>query len=161
MQTITTVTAWRDRVLAIAAATLLCFFVGHPAFAQKKTTTSSAFHTPKIGSKERKEIMDALRVPVEKDLKMRVVFVVTEPQIGFRVVRDWVFVNARFVHSDGTPMGKSYYGSGEISDNVQALLHRIWGKWKIVTHVTGASDVEWEDWPKKYHAPAAVIPPMQ
>ncbi len=103
--------------------------------------------------------MDALRGPVQKDVKTSVIFVVDEPKRFFRVTGDWAFVNAQFVHPDGSPMGKAYFGSdGAISDNVQALLRRVKGKWRVVTHVTGASDVEWEDWPKKYGAPKTVVP---
>ena len=101
--------------------------------------------------------MDALRGPVERDLKFPVIFEVSDSAYLFRVVGDWAFIDAQFLHKNGDPMGDAYYKDGEFSDTVQALLHRVGGKWKVVTHVTGATDVEWEDWAKKYHAPPEVM----
>ena len=123
---------------------------GGAALAQGK------YHTPKVGSAERKGIMDALRVPVQKDLGFPVIFVVRETSM-FRVVDDWAFISAQFRHPDGSPMGKNYFGTGMRSDTTQALLHKVNGKWKVVTHVTGATDVQWEGWAKKYGAPSSVI----
>ena len=153
--------------VAACGAALLLLTGNGAALAQKNTGRSAkqtanapACHTPALGSSERRAILDALRVPVQKEIEMRVVFVIDDPKRYFRVVGDWAFVNARYVHPDGTPMGKSYYAKmGDMSDAVQALLHRVKGKWHVVTAVVAVTDVEWEDWPKRYHAPAAVIPP--
>src|ERR1044072_3902091 len=45
-------------------------------------------YTPKQGSSERKALMDALRVPVEKDLNKKVVFKVDH----LKVQGDWAFM---------------------------------------------------------------------
>ena len=119
--------------------------------------TGQKAYTPKLGSAERTAIMDALRPPVQKDVGVPVIFYVEDPARSFRVVGDWAFLNATVQQKNGKPLPKSFLGEdGAISSNVQALLRRVGKKWKVVTHVTGASDVEWEDWAKKYHAPPEV-----
>ena len=127
-----------------------------PALAQ------SGVHTPKPGSAERKAIMDALRVPVQHDLKMPVIFVVRhpEPEGYLRVKQGWAFVDAEFRHPNGDPMGPSYYGDAEggLSADACGLLHRVNGRWRVLVHNVGATDVEWTDWERKYHAPAGLVP---
>jgi hypothetical protein len=115
-------------------------------------------YTPKPGSPERKVLMDTLRAPVERDLKMPVIFVVNHPDMNLRVERDWAFVCAQFRHPDGKPMGPSYFANGDNSDLVVALLHRVHGQWRVVTHDTGVSDVPWPGWPHQYHCPADLCP---
>ena len=123
------------------------------------TLAQNSVYTPKPGSPERKAIMNALRGPVEHDLKMPVIFVVTHPEIFFRVKQGWAFVGADFQHPNGDPMGEAYYKSSndQKSDTVVALLHCIHGKWHVVTHDTGATDVEWPEWPAKYHTPPGLF----
>src|SRR5215213_5297693 len=48
-------------------------------------------YTPEKGSPERKAIMDALRIPVERELKQKIVFVADD----FRVQGTWAFVGGR------------------------------------------------------------------
>lgn len=121
-------------------------------------TAQSGVYTPKPGSPKRKAIMDTLRVPVEHDLKMPVIFVVTDPKTFFRVKQGWAFVGPEFRHSNGDPMGPAYYAEANDSDVVIALLHRVHGKWHVVTHDTGAVDVEWPEWSAKYHTPPGLLP---
>ncbi len=168
----------RSAISTVAATLVIGLLSGNgAALAQKNTVhpskqateTSPArspdCHTPKVGSAERKAILDALRADVQDEYKMPVKFVIHDPErYNFRVAgaaNDWAFVSAKYVQPDGAPMGKKYWTMvGDMSDDVQALLHRVKGKWKVVTAITAVTDVEWEDWPKKYHAPAAVIPPI-
>src|SRR5262245_22461962 len=56
--------------------------------------------TPKPGSAERKAIMDALRVPVEKELKKKVVFKVDH----LKVLKDWAFLRGVPQQPNGKPM---------------------------------------------------------
>jgi len=150
-----------QRGSAILAALAACFAAGGQPVHAQKTPSPPAYHTPKPGSPERKAIMDALRVPVEKDVEMKVIFVVDKPEMYFRVVGDWAFVGAEFRHPDGSPMGTEYRAKHEMSSlRAEGLLHREHGRWIVVTHVTGPTDVEWQDWPKKYHAPTNVIPKL-
>src|SRR5947208_1485950 len=54
-------------------------------------------HTPSKDSAERKDILDALRIPVERDLKQKIVFVVE----NLNVAGAWAFVGGSPQGSDG------------------------------------------------------------
>jgi len=126
-----------------------------PAFAQ------SGIHTPKPGSAERKAVLDTLRVPVQRELKMPVIFVVAaEPRGYFRVKQGWAFVVAEFRHPNGDPMGPAYFAEthGGSSSDACGLLHLVHGRWHIVDHATGPSDVYWGGWQHDYHLPAGLVP---
>ena len=115
-------------------------------------------HTPKVGSPERKALMDALRVPVERDLKMPVTFLITHPEIFLRVDGNWAFVGGEYRHADGTPVKiTDAQDASGFSNQVTALLHRVHGKWQVVEHDTGAVDVGWPDWIQKHHAPEDLL----
>jgi hypothetical protein len=117
-------------------------------------------HTPEKGSVERKVILDALRIPVERDLKQKVVFVAE----NFSVAGNWAFVS-------GTPQGpgggspdyrRTKYAdakdSGAFDNNFFALLRKTSGKWKVVTYAIGCTDVCYVDWWRRYKAPKTIFP---
>jgi len=116
-------------------------------------------HTPEKGSVERKSILDALRVPIEKQLKQSVVFKIDH----FKVQSGWAFLMAVPQSSDGGSI--DYHGApyqdavadGAFDDSVIALLHNVNGKWKVVQYVIGATDVPYLDWDKKYRAPKKIF----
>lgn len=123
------------------------------AFAQK-------VYTPEKGSTERTAILNALRVPVEKELKQKIVFNVE----NFNVQGSWAFLS-------GDPQGASggrpnYRGTayqeainaGIFDDNFFALLRKTGGKWKVVTYAIGCTDVCYATWWRDYKAPKAVFP---
>jgi hypothetical protein len=123
------------------------------AFAQK-------VYTPEKGSSERTAILDALRVPVERELKQKIQFSVEH----FNVSGNWAFLS-------GTPQSASggkpnYRGTkyqeavdaGMFDNNFFALLKKTGGKWKIVTRAIGCTDVCYADWWQRYKAPKAVFP---
>lgn len=77
---------WRGNLVAIhktILSTWLCLGFTLIAGAQSA-------HTPKAGSKERKEIMDAFRVPIEKQVGAKVIFHVEV----LNVIGDWAFIEA-------------------------------------------------------------------
>src|SRR5215218_10869825 len=83
-------------------------------------------YTPEKGSAERKAILDALRIPVERDLKQRVVFNTD----NFKVSRNWAFVSGSPHTPDG---GRPNYSttkfaaaveSGAFDNNFFGLLKR-------------------------------------
>lgn len=115
-------------------------------------------YTPAAGSPERKAIMNALRVPVQRDLHMPVIFVVSSPAHDLRVKQGWAFVVAQFRHSNGDPMGPAFFDHDGMDDSASALLHRVGGQWRVVAHNTGATDVVWENWGRTYHAPSGLVP---
>ena len=117
-------------------------------------------YEPVKGSPERKAILDALRVPVERDLKQKVVFVAD----NFKVQGNWAFVG-------GTPQGanggapdyrRTQYAdaleSGAFDNNFFALLKKTAGKWKVTTYAIGCTDVCFADWWSRYRAPKAIFP---
>ncbi len=115
-------------------------------------------HTPPVGSAERKEIMDVLRVPCERDLGQKVVFRVQH----LRVIGEWALVRVVPIRPDGSDIdySKTKYREeneeGAFDGEGEALLHRSAGKWKLLEWRFGASDTEVPEWFEKYQAPSAL-----
>ncbi len=139
----------------------LCTFVA--ALAQSGGSTkglNGEVYTPEKGSSERKAILDALRLPVEKKLNQQVIFKVDH----LKVQNGWAFVLGSPQKPDGgTPdyRGTVYRAAveaGAFDNSVVALLHNVNGKWKVVNYVIGATDVPYVDWDKTYHAPRDIFP---
>lgn len=119
--------------------------------------------TPAKDSIERMAIMNALRVPVEKELKQRVQFTIK----NFKMTETWAFINGeplnlKSVKPDyaATPYQKAI-NAGAFENNYQALLKKTAGKWKVVTYLIGCTDVCWLDWDKKHKAPTVVFPEIK
>jgi hypothetical protein len=132
-------------------------------FALLLAISVSAQTTPKQGSPERKAIMDAARIPVEKDLKKKVIF-----KIGhLKVHKDWAFMCAQPLQSNSKPIDykTTKYAEdieqGAFDDQVCILLRKAKGKWKVVHWNIGATDVVWLDWDKEFKAPSAIFPKPQ
>lgn len=115
-------------------------------------------YTPEKGSADRKVILDALRVPVEKQLKQRIVFVID----NFKVQGSWAFVSGQpTTPTGGKPNLKGTVFEGEedmFDDNFFGLLRKTRGKWKVVTHALGCTDVCYSHWWQRYKAPKAIFP---
>ena len=115
-------------------------------------------YTPEKGSAERTAILAALRVPVEKTLKQKIVFVTEH----FNVQGTWAFVSGQPTTLSGRkPSLKGTIFDGEedmFDDNFFGLLRKTGGRWKVVTHALGCTDVCYADWWKKYKAPKGIFP---
>lgn len=117
-------------------------------------------YTPAAGSSERKAILDAGRIPVEKELGQRVKFRATK----FAVCRDWAFLEAMPQKSDGQPIDwtiSSYAGDvaeGMCGFHVHALLINKDGQWTVRHYEICATDVPYVTWHKDYGAPAELFP---
>lgn len=118
---------------------------------------------PKAGSALRKAVLDGLRPTVEKDLKQKVIFQVSQ----LRVYKGWALVFARPLQPRSKPIDfkKTHYrediDAGMFDgDSLYALL-RLSGKvWKVKTFVIGPTDVAWSGWMgEPYHAPKTLFPP--
>jgi hypothetical protein len=116
-------------------------------------------HTPAPGSAERKAIADALRVPVEKELRQKVVFKLDH----LKVSGEWAFLRGVPQRPGG---GKVDYSAtpyrqriddGVFDDWICALLRRKAGKWQPVKYVIGATDVVYEGWDEEYKAPSSIF----
>jgi hypothetical protein len=118
------------------------------------------FSTPKAGSAERAAVLDAARLPVEKDLGQPVVFEVKT----LRVTPTWAFLHGVPKRADGKPVdySKSIYAQiaddGAFSGEAAVLLAREGTGWRLVTYSVGFSDVVWETWDEEFGAPSWLWP---
>lgn len=131
----------------------IVFICAAAAFAQK-------VYTPEKGSAERTAIFNALRVPVEKELKQKIQFSVQ----NFKVQGNWAFLDGASQNmSGGEPnfKGTEYQGRIDVDafdNNIFALFKKTGGKWKVVTYQIGCTDVCYLPWAKDYKAPKAIFP---
>ena len=115
--------------------------------------------TPAPGSAERRGLADALRAPVEKELKQKVVFKIDH----LTASGDWAFLRGVPQRPDGgrvdysTTAYQQRIEDGVFDDWICALLRRRAGKWQVVKYVIGATDVVYEGWDEKYKAPSAIF----
>ena len=121
---------------------------------------SQSVHTPDKGSPERKAILDALRVPVERELKQPIDFAADH----FNVQGNWAFVDGRSQTPDGKEPNfriTKYADAikyGAFDNNYFGLAKRTGGTWKVVTWAIGCTDVCYADWWRRYRAPKAIFP---
>ena len=116
--------------------------------------------TPKAGSAERKAIMDALRLPIEKALKKKVVFRVDH----LKTHRGWAFLygvplqpNGKKFDYRGTPYAQAQK-DGMFDENFCGLLKKEGAKWKVKSWRVGMTDVAWIGWDKQFGAPVSIFP---
>jgi len=91
-------------------------------------------------SPQRKAVLDALRPPVEAKIGRSVEFVV---QV-LRVEDGWAFVMADPQRKSGKPIdGNRYFDDFDNMDGlrVDAVLRLERGRWRVVDHAFGATDV--------------------
>lgn len=133
----------------IFASLLFCF---------ASIASGQQVYTPEKGSAERTAILNALRVPVERSLKQKIVFVTD----SFNVRGSWAFVSGRPTTTSGdnpSLKGTAWDGSEDLFDNnFFGLLRKSNGKWRVVTHALGCTDVCYADWWRRYKAPKAIFP---
>ncbi len=115
-------------------------------------------HTPKTGTKERTDILDAIRDPLEDALKQPIIFRVNH----LKVQDGWAFLI-------GTPRTKAdkpidykntrYKWEAEEADEILVSLMRFKrGRWYVVTHGLFSTDVWWIGLDKEYGAPTGIFP---
>jgi hypothetical protein len=128
-----------------------------PAPATK--TGSSALHSPKLGDPERKAILDALRIPVQKELSQPVKFKVTR----INVKSDFAFVQGQPLRPNGDTIDytKTKFAvdvkEGYFDDGVLALLQRTDGAWHVLEYAIGATDFPAQEWAETHHAPVEIL----
>lgn len=131
---------------------LLCVFAG--------AASAQSAYTPEKGSTERKAILDVLRIPVERELKQKVVFVADD----FKVQGNWAFVGGQPQSPNGGEpnyRGTPYHEArqqGVFDNNFFALFKKTGGKWRVVKYLIGCTDVCYGDWWRQYKAPKAIFP---
>src|SRR4028119_81209 len=111
--------------------------------------------TPEKGSAERAAILNALRTPVEMELKQKIQFAVT----NFKVLGNWAYLDGEPQNASG---GKPNYentkygeaiDAGMFDNNFFALLRKTGGKWRVVKYQIGCTDVCYLEWRAQYKAP--------
>lgn len=116
-------------------------------------------YTPEKDSPERTAIMDALRVPVGKELKQEVIFTVDK----LNVQGDWAFFTGEPKAKDGgEPNWKitkyqAFMDNGDFESGLHALLKKTGGKWSVTTYMMNCHDVCYMGWDKEYKAPKAIF----
>ena len=142
----------RRQVLLIMAALVAAGAMRTPADAQQIV---------QIGrdSSERTPILDAVRVPVERLLDVKVVFVVER----MTMFGDWAFAALHPRTEAGnridyrrTLIAKDFDPEQD-SDFVDALVRRSGSSWTLVEHAFLPTDVVWEEWQEKYKLPRALF----
>lgn len=130
------------------------------AFMLAGNAAGQAIYTPEKGSAERKAILDALRIPVERDLKQKIFFNAEH----FNVSGNWAFLGGDPQTASGERPNyrgtryQSAIDSDAFDNNFFAILKKSAGKWKVVTYAIGCTDVCYADWWKKYKAPKMIFP---
>lgn len=124
------------------------------------STVAQTVNSPGKGSAERTAILNALRAPVEKELKQKIQFSIQT----IKTQGNWAFVNGEPQNAAG---GQPNYKNtayqdaienGAFDNNFQALLKKSGGKWKVVTYAIGCTDVCWLGWDEQFKAPKAIFP---
>lgn len=135
----------------------VCFLIFTALLA---VSAAAQVYTPEKGSKVRKDIIDALRVPVKKELKQDVVFVINDLSVD----GSWAFLGGAPSKPGG---GMPDYSATEYQDaidgdffdnNIFALFRKSGGKWKVVTYLIGCTDVCYATWWKDHKAPKSIFP---
>lgn len=101
---------------------------------------SDTIYTPKPGNAERRSILRAVRGPVLKMTKRKVV---TFTNVKMRANRNWAYVDATSVDSHRKPVGP------EFTNELAALVRKHNGRW-VVAEWAYATDVISMGWEKKY-----------
>lgn len=121
---------------------------------------AQAVYTPAKNSAERTAILNALRVPVEKQLKQKISFSIDH----FKSNGEWAFLSGEPRTPGGarpnyrnTPLREAVE-AGVFDNNFFALLRKTGGKWRVVTSAIGCTDVCYATWWKDYRAPKAIFP---
>lgn len=120
---------------------------------------ATSLRSLKSGDPERKAILDAVRVVVEKDLGQRVVFEVD----GVKVVSSFAGLRGRPVQPDGDSINysRTRYASqvkaGAFDDAVMALLVKRNGRWRVLECEVGMTDYPGDAWLQKHKVPGDVL----
>jgi hypothetical protein len=137
-------------VLSIGVAVVMTVLSG-PALAL-------TFREPAKGSAERVAIMDTLRPAVEAEMRGPVEFVVTT----IRVTPNWAFVQVEPQRPGGgviDPEQTGFAGETDMMDGltVYGLMGFQAGRWNLIDHMVGPTDVGYAVWQQRYGVPPALL----
>lgn len=118
---------------------------------------ADAAETPEPGSPERKAILECIRVPVQKEIGIPVVFRVSH----LKVEEGWAFLKGQPRTKDDKVI--DYSGTGlaeeaEVADELLvAILRKTDGKWRVVEHAIFTTDLWWHGIHERLGAPKAIF----
>ena len=121
------------------------------------TEVSAAIKTAKWLKK--KAALDALRQPIERDLKTAIQWQVEQ----YKTADNFAFVVVKPRQINGKPMDyaqtpfKKQFEAGSFTDKVFGLLKYENGAWKVLTYSFEATDVPSVCWWKEYNAPKTLF----
>src|SRR4051794_4345841 len=124
------------------------------------TAQAQRVHTPAAGTPERRLLMDALRLRMQRELNRPMIFEVQQ----LRVLGSWAFAEVIPRKPDGSPFDyrgtpmEQRWRDGVLDTSSVALLHRVDGAWRVARLAIGPTDVAWWGWEKETGAPRAVLP---
>jgi len=94
----------------------------------------AAPHTPKVGSKERQSIMDAMRKVVGKAHKKKIIFVTEH----LKVDKGWAYFAGDVTYADGSrPRSEEFMGG-----NIAVLLRQNGRTWTVKRHIYHGDVIE-------------------
>ena len=118
--------------------------------------SASNMMTPPPGSDLRRTLMDTMRPPFEDALGAPVEFVVRR----LVVMGDWAFASVRPQRPGGRPIdwsrtqfAQEVRGGSFSTDASSALMRFRNGRWTLVDHAIGPTDVYWIEWEQKFNLP--------
>jgi hypothetical protein len=138
----------RQMMMVMAAATS----IGAPAYAQQ------VMHIAR-DAPERMAILDVARIPVERRLGIKVVFVVER----MTLFGDWAYaaMHPRDAAGNRIDYRRTLFAKDfdpeQDSDFVGVLLRRNGAAWSLVEEAFLPTDVFWEEWETKYKLPRAMF----
>ena len=117
-------------------------------------------YTPEKDSAERKAILNALRVSVEKELKQKISFKIDT----FNVQGAWAFLAGEPMNAAGTSkpnykrtIYQKAIDEGMFDGGIFAVLKKSGAKWTVITYAIGCTDVCYMTWADDYNAPKAIF----
>lgn len=125
------------------------------------SASAQKVYTPAKDSAERKAILNALRVSVEKELKQKISFNVDV----FNVQGAWAFLSGEPRNAAGTDKPnykRTIYQKAIDQDvfdnNFFAVMKKSGKQWTVITYAIGCTDVCYATWADDYNAPKAIFP---
>jgi len=151
------------RGLLWSGAALTTMVLGGALGGALAVTSASAagggYWTPQVGDPDRKAILNALRPVVEQATGGPVLFVVDI----LRTDGTWAYAQGTPQRPGGQPINwmatplAQQWQSGMMSDVVMGLMVRSQGRWLLVEHVIGPTDVAWIGWAQQHGLPHALF----
>lgn len=120
---------------------------------------AGTYYTPQRGTSERKDILDASRAPISRDLGQPVIFLVDVLRTDGRLA----YLQATPLQPGGAPLDwattpfREDWKLDAMSDVIMVVLSRTGRNWRVVDYVIGPTDVFWIEWVTTRDIPEALF----